>query len=317
VHDSKYCSFTHTEHLHTLVGFGHLYPSGGIQSSVTGFRFEDNQPAEVCNEWVYAVHYLKMVVSNVEVSLKELAVTYAEELDGSYCYARPYHYTSDDIVDLRRLHSPHESIYSRSTVYDANPSEMGADMPQKYWEKSSLPADGFHLPSVSNVGSSLDNFLASTALAVCDLAHFHCNCVFSQDLLRHGGPSELLPYLDARTFYSGLLTRLNPSQISHVIHCNNVSRQLMLDSCGIVHLKSSRDPWLLSAGTSDIAPAGNGDKQKLPTIDQLRAIQDNLADNVCCHFVGFPAALLILRYSSDRNALPIELWSVLNELLLK
>ena len=282
------CSTRHTDHKCSMVGSDYQYPSGGIQSSVTKFRFENNRPAEVCEEWYYIVHYLKTAVNDVELSLKhDFGISSAEDLDGLSRYARPYHYTADDIVDIRRLHSPEESIYSRSTVYDADISETCAHvstMSQQACEKSTVDnsANVFHLPSIGNMGNSLDKFLASTALAVCDLIQFQCNCSVSQDLMQHGGPSELLPYLDAKTFYSGLLSRLNQSHNSYLLHCDNVSRQLVLDSFGLLHVESSQNSHLFSTGTSsDLTPGGNGDKEKLPNVDQLRAIQDNLAYNVC------------------------------------
>ena len=281
-------SVRHAEHKCSVVGFDHQYPSGGIQSSVTKFRFENNRPAEVCEEWYYIVHYLKTAVNDVELSLKhDLGISSAEDLDGLSRYARPYHYTTDDIVDIRRLHSPDSSIYSRSTVYDANISETCPHVSQQHCEKSAVnsSSNGFHLPSIENVGNSIDKFLASTALAVCDLVQFRCNCSISRDLMQHGGPSELLPYLDAKTFYGGLLSRLNQSHNSYLLHCDNVSRQLVLDSFGLLHVESLPNPHLFSTGTSsDLTAGGNGDKEKLPNIDQLRAIQDNLAYNVCDTF---------------------------------
>ena len=274
----------HTEHKCSMIGFDDPYPSGGIQSSITKLNFENNSPAEVCDEWYYIVHCLKTAVNDVEISLKrDLGISSAEESDGLSWYARTYHYTTDDIVDIRRLHSPDDGIYSRSTVYDADVSTTCNHISPKYCEKSNvdISANGVHLPSISNVGNCLDKFLASTALAVCDLVQFRCNCNVSQDLMQYGGPTELLPYLDAKTFYSGLLTRLDQSYNSYMLHCDNVSRQLVFDSFGLMHIESSRNPRLFSTGTSsDLTPGGNGDKEKLPNIDQLRAIQDNLAYNV-------------------------------------
>ena len=280
------CSIRHTECGHSMVGLDHPYPRDGIQSSVTKFRFENNQPVEVCDEWYYIVRYLKSMVSNVEESLNDLGLSSLTEADGLNWYARPYHYTTDDIVDIRRLHSPDESVYSRSTVYDATLSETDADMSQKHCTEASVSVDDstdrFHAPHILNLGSSFDKFLASTASAVCDLVQFRCDCSISRDLLRHGGPAELLPYLDAKTFYSGLLTGLDQSHNSYVLHCDNVSRQLVFDSSGLLRVENSQDPHLLSSGTSSsLTPSGNGDKQKLPNVDQLRAVQDNLAYNVC------------------------------------
>lgn len=285
--DEGTCSVSRMDHKHcSTIRFNHQYPSCGIQTSITKFCFENNKPAEVCDEWYGAVQYLKSMVNNIEVSLNELGISYLEEMDGLKWNARPYHYTTDDIVDIRRLHSPDESVYSRSTVYDETPSEKCAEMSQQYCEQSTVAtdvsSDRFHAPHVSKVGTSLDGFFTSTASAVCDLVQFRCSCSVCRDLLRHGRPDELLPYLDEKTFYSGLLSRRDRSHNSFVLHCDNVSRQLVMDSFGLLRLESSQDPQLLYAGTaSSLTPGGNDDKQKLPNIDQLRAIQDNLAYNVC------------------------------------
>jgi len=286
VSGNRACSVRHTERKHcSMVRSDHQYPVGGIQSSVTKFRFENHSPVEVCDEWYYVVHYLKSMVNNVEETLSDFRISSVEDADGLDWYARPYRYTSDDIVDIRRLHSPDEGIYSRSTVYDTTLTDTCSHVADKYCEKSDdafdISTDVLYSPDVSNVGSSLDKFLASTALAACNLVQFRCDCSLSRDLLQYGGPTELLSYLDAKTFYSGLLTRLDQLHNGYVLHCNNMSRQLVLDSSGLLHMESSPDPHLLSAGTSSgLTPAGNGDKQKLPNVDQLRAIQDCLAYNV-------------------------------------
>ena len=235
---------------------------------------------EVCEEWYYVIHYLKSVVNNIEESLNDLGISSSvDEGDGLKWYARPYHYTADDIVDIKRLQSPDKSIYPAfRETYD--------HMPHRYCEKSNVAVDdstsGIPAPHISSACGSLDRFLASSALAVSDLVQRQCDCVISNDLLRHGGPAELLPYLDTKTLSSGLITGLELSHNSYVLHCENVSRQLMWDSFGLLRLENSRDTRVLSAGTSsDLTPGGNGDEQELPNIDQLRAIQDNLAYNVC------------------------------------
>jgi len=234
------------------------------------------------------------VVNNFEESLNAVKCDAAlsssvEEVDGLTWYAQPYQYTADDIVDIKRLRSPDISSYSAVSLCDATANETL----QKYAEKSnvtiSICSERYEVP---NATRSLDRFLASTALAVCGLVQFRCDsCVsvsdsFFGELEPHGSSAHLLPYLDARTFYDGLLSGLNKqSHNSCILHCDNVPRQLVLDSLGLLHLESSPDSRLLSAGTSsELTPGGNEDKQKLPNIDQLRAIQDNLAYNVCRNF---------------------------------
>jgi len=291
IRDKNCLALDHTEHKHcSIVGSAHHYPSTGIQSSITKFRFEDNRAVEVCEEWHYVIHYLKSVVNNFEESLNDIALSSSvAEADGVKWYAQPYQLTADDIVNIKLLRSPDISNYS-SSLCDAHVNETCDHSLQKHCEKSNIAfnicTERYEVP---NVASSLDRFLVSTALAICDLVQLRCDsCVsisggFPRELQHHRGSVELLPYLDAKTFYNGLVTGL--SEQSHngcLLHCDNVPRQLVLDSFGLLRLVSSQDPRLLSAGaSSDLMPGGNEDKQKLPNIDQLRAIQDNLAYNVC------------------------------------
>ena len=286
-----------TEHKHySVVRFDQHYPSTGIQSSVTKFRFENHIALEACEEWYYVVHYLKSVVTNIEGSLNDFGISYDIEAHDLNWYARPYHYTADDIVDIRRLQSPDEGISSVSSL-----SKTCDHLSQKYGEISNAVMDvstnRFQPACVSNQCSSLDKYLASTALAVCNLVQRRCDCGISADLQQHGGPAELLPYLDAKTFCGGLLTGLELPQSSYVLRCDNISRQLVLDSFGLLHLERLRDPLLFSAptSTSSLTPDGDGDKQKLPNIDQLRAIQDNLAYNVR---PTFSIAIIICKLNS-------------------
>ena len=277
-----------TEHKQSsMVGFDMDYPACGIESSVTKYRFENNKEVELCDEWNYAVHYLKLVLNSFEASLNDLSASSAEQVASLNWYARPYHYTTDDIVDLRRIQTPDESIYSRSTVHGATLRETCGDMSPKCGEQPDAAVDistnTFHSPHVSNVGTSnsLDKFLASTALAICDIVQFRCDCGISRDLPWHNQPDELLPYLDANPICNRLQTRLDQSLNTHMLHCEKVSCQQLLDSFGLLHLESSRDTQLLAAGSSSsLTPDGSEDKQKLPNIDQLRVIQDNLAYNV-------------------------------------
>jgi len=275
-----------------MVGFDNYYPAGGIQSSITKFRFEDNRPVEVCDEWYYTIHYLKSMVNNVEELLNDSNISSIEDTNGLNWFARPYHYTKDDIIDIRRLQSPDKRIHSSVTDYDIAGDETCTRISQKYCEKTSVDIDisADRFPSNAD-NSALDKFLASTALAtLCTTVPFHCGC---RDLLQHGTAAELFPYLDAKTFYSRLVTGLGQSQHSlHVLHCDTVSQSLVMDSSGLLNFDNREDPRLLSAGTSvDLTPGGNGDKQKLPNIDQLRAIQDNLAYNVC-HVLTFCITVL-------------------------
>jgi len=260
-------------------------------ASVTKLRFEDNGPVEICDEWYYTIQRLKSLVNILEESLNDLGLSSAEDVNDLYLFARPYHYTMDDIVDIHCLRSPDEKIHSSVTHYDVDAREAYDHMSQKYYQKSivdiNVPAEKLPSVSVSNAESSgLDKYLASTALdAVCNIMPVYCGC---RDLLQHGGPAELLPYLDAKTFYSGLLSGLSQSHYNlHVLHCDAVSLPLVMDSSTLLYSGYSQEIRLLSAGTSvDLTPGGNGDKQKLPNIDQLRAIQDNLAYNVCL-FLAF------------------------------
>jgi len=285
--DKDACSVRQIEYKQCrMAGFDRHYPDGDVQSSVTKFRFEDNRPVEVCDEWYYTVHYLKSVVSDIEQSLNDLGISSAADTNGLRWFARPYHYTKDDIIDIHRLQSPDERIHSTVADYDVAMSETDESMSQKYHEKSSVDvdvsADQFLSVFVSNAESnSLDKFLASTALAtVCNIVPLHCSC---GGLFSHGGAAELFPYLDEKTFCSGLLTGLSQTHHSlHVLHCGTASQPLVMDSFGLLYFGDRQDPRMLSAGISaDLTPGGDGNKQKLPNIDQLRAIQDNLAFNVC------------------------------------
>lgn len=256
------------------------YPANtGIQASVTKFRFQNNMPVEVCDEWYYAVHYLKSAISSIKDSLNDLGNS-SDEVGGLNGFARPYRYTSDDIVDIRRLQSPDEGIYLRSIMHDAVLSETCTTMLQEYCE---TPRDVSTVPLNSNAAGSVAKFLAPTALALGNDVQFPCNCPVSSRSLVHGASAELLKYLDAETFYHELISRLSHSDDSYVLlHCDGVRRNLVLDSSGLLRLDSLHDSPLLSAGTSSgLTPGGSDDRQKLPNIDQLRAIQDNLANNVC------------------------------------
>jgi len=285
--DKDVCSFGQIEHRNV----DRCYATGRIQSSVTKFRFEENTPVEICDEWYYTVHYLKTVVSSIEDSLHDFRTSSVEDVNGLSWFARPYHYTKDDVVDIRRLQSPDERIHLAVTDFDAAAHETYDRESQKCCEKSGFSVDIFadRLPSVfiSNTQRiDLDKYLASTALAtLCSIIPFHCSC---QDLLRHGRPAELFPYLDAKTFYSCLLNGLGESSRRlHILHCDTASRPLVVDSATLLYLGNRPEPQLLSSGTSvDLTPGRNGDKQKMPNIDQLRAIQDNLAYNVC-HVMAF------------------------------
>jgi len=282
-----------------MARFEHDYLTGGSQSSVTKFRFQDNRPVEICDEWYYTIQNLKSLINSLEESLNDLGVSSAEDVNDLHWFARPYHFTKDDIIDIHRLRSPDERIPSAITDFSVAEDEVYDGMSQKYSEKSSVdigvPADRF--PSVldSNAtNTSLDRFLACTSLAaVCNIVPFYCSC---QDLLRQGGPAELLPYLDAKTFYSGFLIGLGQSCHGlHVLQCDAVSQPLVMDSSGLLCFGDGRESRLLSSGTSvDLTPGGNGDKQKLPNIDQLRAIQDNLAYNVCLFLHYFSVQKFLL-----------------------
>jgi len=265
----------------SVIGFHDCNPHTGIQSSVTKLRFEDNCPVEVCEEWLHAVRCLKSAINDVEESLNSLKRNSAEDSDSLHWFARPYHYTADDIVDRRHLMLPDVYTYSRTTDYSATPAHMA----EKYDDKSNASGDislgRFPSAVASNAECSLDVFLAYMT-AVFNVVQFNGTSSVSRDLLQDGGSTELLPYLDAKTFYMQLLSGLDRSDNSYVLHCDDVSRHLLLVSSDLLQSERSSDLRLLSASpSSDLTPSGNGDKQKLPNIDQLRAIQDNLAFSVC------------------------------------
>ena len=299
------CSVMKPEHKHcSMIGFGHHWPAGGVQSSVTRFRFEDNKAVEICDEWYYITHYLKSMVNHMEESLSSIGISAVDDVDGlNWC--RPYHYTADDIVDVRCVRLV-ENSYLWNSGYNVEFSESPAEQMQNNYDKANNAVgevstqsfmDQCQQPSFSNTESNIDKFLASSTRYAYGLDAFHNDTCFSRDLLQRI-PAELMPYVDAKTFSAELLTRLDELHNSYILRCDeSISRHFVLDSSGFLFFDSSEEPRLLSSGTSsDLTSGGSGDEQKLPNGDQLRAVQDNLAYNVCLTFRSALSSLSFIRH---------------------